>query len=207
MKFPRELIPYLRLQRTGWKDTPEDVIVACHVEEMRKEFEEIQPFLPDRCESALDIGCGVATFDMFLYQYCGCDIHLLDKDQQDPKIHYGYEKEGSFYNSLSGAAANLVENGIPVTKVFTMDPDKGLPPIRYDLVVSLLSWGYHYPVSMYVEYVVNQLNEGGVIILDIRKDTEGAFEIGTIFEHAAIPFEVVTIKNTSKYSRVWIGRT
>lgn len=42
----------------------------------------------------------------------------------------------------------------------------GLP---LDLVISLVSWGFHFPVSTYLDQVHDLLREGGRLILDLRK--------------------------------------
>ena len=42
-----------------------------------------------------------------------------------------------------------------------------------DVVISIISWGFHYPVSTYLEDVHEALVPGGVAILDIRNGTDG----------------------------------
>jgi len=42
-----------------------------------------------------------------------------------------------------------------------------------DVVISLISWGFHYPVETCLDRVHEMLNPGGRLILDVRKQTGG----------------------------------
>jgi hypothetical protein len=46
-----------------------------------------------------------------------------------------------------------------------------------DLVISTISWGFHYPISLYVESVARIMSNGGVLLVDIRKGTDGLEEL------------------------------
>ena len=50
-----------------------------------------------------------------------------------------------------------------------IDPDTTIP---CDVMISLLSWGFHYPVSTYSDLAVRSLRSGGTLILDVRKGTD-----------------------------------
>src|SRR5690606_38151004 len=56
-----------------------------------------------------------------------------------------------------------------------------LPPV--DSVVSLISWGWHYPVSTYLEPVRSALPPGGRLILHIRPRTGGEEELRRYFRY------------------------
>ncbi len=43
----------------------------------------------------------------------------------------------------------------------------------FELVISRLSRGFHYPLSLYIHKVLEVIHEDGVIIVDIRKETDG----------------------------------
>ena len=58
-----------------------------------------------------------------------------------------------------------------------------------DLVVSLLSCGFHYPVNDYLPYLRTCLKPGGQAILDLRATTEARQtalleELGTVARHS-----------------------
>jgi len=74
-----------------------------------------------------------------------------------------------------------------------------LVPLRrgtVDLVVSLISWGFHYPVPVYLDQVRALLRPGGRVILDVRKETDGRAQLEARFPG------VTTISETRKKERV-----
>lgn len=173
-----------------------------YLTDMEREYLSIKEFLPDNCLRILDIGCGIAGIDIFLNQHYlnrGVEFYLLDKSEVEDSIYYMYEKNGAFYNSLNTAKTTLVMNGVEKNNVHLVEAtEKNDIDIDndVDLVLSLISWGFHYPVSVYLEKVHNILNEGGALILDIRKNTDGLDLLTQKFSDSKIILE------TSKYIRV-----
>jgi len=162
-------------------------------EDMIAEYEIIKAHLPNNCSKILDIGCGVAGIDILLHRHYACDgnlaFYLLDKTIVDKKVYYLFEKEGSFYNSLELAKEILVKNGIPKENIHLLEVPsdyKIYTEPGFDLVISLLSWGFHYPVSTYLEQVYDLLREGGYLIIDIRRGSGGEKELGQRFKSVEI---------------------
>lgn len=139
------------------------------------EYASLKPHLPVTAKTILDVGCGIAGIDLLLYDHYAGNTHitLLDRTEVDQAaFSYGMGAEERFYNSLDLAKAFLVENGVKADHITQMEAVPGftLPAdARFDLVVSLISWGYHYPVATYLDQVYDALNPGGHVILDIRK--------------------------------------
>jgi len=65
-----------------------------------------------------------------------------------------------------------------------------------DLIISLISWGFHYPVDTYLEKAYDLLNKDGILILDVRKDTNGL----DLLTQRLGAYKVIL--ETAKYSRV-----
>ena len=69
-----------------------------------KTYWNMKQYLPNNPKKILDIGCGLAVIDIFLFchYYCNKNIkfYLLDKNQIDSNIHGGFKKEASFYNNF-----------------------------------------------------------------------------------------------------------
>jgi SAM-dependent methyltransferase len=116
---------------------------------------------------------------VFLSQHYGGQqpvFYLLDKTEIERSVYYGLRSRGAFYNSLDVAKEMLVSNGvsekcvqlIEATATNEIDIDR-----EVDLVISLISWGFHYPVEAYLERVYDILAEGGSIIMDVRKGADG----------------------------------
>lgn len=145
-----------------------------YVRAIRQDFEMILPHLPERADRILDIGCGLAFIDVLLYRHFASDegplINLLDRSSSDTLPAYGFSDRQEFYNSLDLSAEVLRRNGIPASdiKLFDAGAEDGFPAAPLDLVISIASWGFHYPVSTYLERVHSRLSHGGHLILDVR---------------------------------------
>lgn len=138
----------------------------------------------------LDVGCGMAGIDLFLYYHyrkLKPNLFLLDKEGTS-EIFYGFKREAAFYNSFKLVTEFLQINGVPRDKIHTIDVSADPFPINrtFDLVVSLISWGFHYPVSTYIKNVCNAMSSNGVLIIDIRKDTDGEVVLKRNFKHISL---------------------
>ena len=202
----RKLIPLFNYNRmVEWEaKINSKKIIDRYLTDMEREYLSIKDFLPNNCSRLLDIGCGIAGIDIFLNQHYlnlnrDVDFFLLDKSDIEKNVYYMYEEKGAFYNSLDLAKETLVNNGIKKTSVHLIEAtEKNEIKINkdIDLVLSLISWGYHYPVKTYLEKVYDLLSEGGVLILDIRKNTDGIDWLSQKFSNYR------TVLERSKYLRV-----
>tara|TARA_B100000242_G_C42976696_1_gene453330 strand:+ start:164 stop:892 length:729 start_codon:yes stop_codon:yes gene_type:complete len=147
--------------------------------EMKIKVDSIINHIPKGTSSILDIGCGIAGLDIILNEYFNFSkIYLLDKTQIEETIWYGFKEAGAFYNSLELAKETLVLNNVEEKIIELIDaPNNGLIALKketIDLVVSTISWGFHYPIDFYLKSVFDLLNKNGLVILDLRlgKSTE-----------------------------------
>jgi hypothetical protein len=154
------------------------------------------PYLPTNANSILDIGSGVAAIDVLLFRHYSHNnpkIFLLDKTEMPSKVYYSFKPKGCYYNSLYLSRTLLEENGIPKDNIFTEEADgKSINfEASFDLVISLISWGFHYPVSTYLDQVYEKMNPGGSLIMDIRKvsDSNGLEEVRKKFGNIEIIYE------------------
>lgn len=146
--------------------------------DMENEYEDIKPWLPGSASVILDIGCGIGGIDVLLHRHYNCDpkiaFYLLDKTNIRKRVYYGFEEKSAFYNSLDVTEQLLSQNGIPRKNIHLLE---STPDLRINvgtdvaLVISLFSWGFHYPVSTYLDQVYNILRQGGHLLMDIRKAT------------------------------------
>jgi SAM-dependent methyltransferase len=179
-------------------------LARAYEDDLRREHEQMAPFLPPAASRVLDIGCGLAGIDLFLHRHYGggFNLVLLDRDGRSGSF-YGFRAEAAYYNSLALARALLCANGVPDAGIATFDLDRdGFPGgAPYDLVVSLLSWGFHYPVGVYLERVLGALAPGGVVIMDVRKGTDGEQQLEAAF---GAPPRLIT--DAPKHRRVCLSR-
>jgi SAM-dependent methyltransferase len=164
--------------------------------DMRTEYDRMRSWLPERPKAILDVGCGVGGIDIMLFDHYRRDpalhFYLLDRTQTDANVSYGFRPRADFYNSLELTRHMLVSNGLPAASLTMVEArdDNGIDlPERIDLVISLISWGFHYPVATYLERSHELLKPGGELILDVRKDTGGLQEIESTFGNAQVIFE------------------
>ncbi|MBU6388629.1 class I SAM-dependent methyltransferase [Patescibacteria group bacterium] len=177
-------------------------------EDMEREYESIRASLPENPLAILDIGCGVAGIDVMLarhYQKLGkeVDFYLLDKTELNDKVYYGLEKTASYYNSLGVARNLLIANGVDNKRVHTQEAtgDSIFPGVQFDLVLSLISWGFHYPVETYLDEVNNLLKSDGKLIIDVRKGSDGNKILEQKFNS-----KPVLIKEAQKHERFMIEK-
>lgn len=147
--------------------------------------------------NVLDIGCGIAGPECF---FIDTNIYLLDKTTIDEDLHYGYQKSGSFYNSLEIAKQNLIANGIKEDRIFLQEAKDNkilFEGVQFDLIFSLISCGFHYPVETYLDQIYERLKDNGALIIDLRIGTDGLKKCQDKFGNSKL------IQTSKKYER-WL---
>jgi SAM-dependent methyltransferase len=182
---PRWVPVVKKLGFAGWYDSK----VAAHCRprqleslgvlyrgEAEQEADSVIPHLPEGTTRLMDLGCGLAAADLAIgLRLPDLSFSLVDQDRFEDRPHYGFEAEASAYNSLAETMVFLTQNGLAVERVETTDMlSQSFPSgTTMDAVISLISWGFHYPVETYVNEVFDVLRPNGVVILDVRRGTNG----------------------------------
>jgi len=173
---------------------------------MQREFASIEPHLPKVMEKIIGIGPGVAGLEAFISKSCSerkMDeplIMLIDKTGLDP-IHFGFQEKAAVYNSLDISKQTLISNGHTSENIQLVDAEDAQELTEHysnkvDLVTSLIAWGFHFPVDVYLDLVVTLLRPGGRLIIDVRKDTDGYDRLRSAFS------KTETILDDEKFHRV-----
>lgn len=172
-----------------------------------EDYEQIRTHLPERVTTILDIGCGVAGIDVALQRHYAAQsplFRLLDKTAVSSKIFYDFHDAGAFYNSLAAAARILTSNGTAAASVQQYEAnEKSTIPLgdaSVDLILSLISWGFHYPVATYLQEAARVLAPGGILIMDVRRDSGGLEELRAVFPN------LTTIAEQPKFLRLCARR-
>jgi len=145
--------------------------------DLRRTVEQLLPLIPERPRATLDIGGGIGGLSLALWRRFSSSIerlHLLDRTEVTPQYHAGFRESAAFYNSQGVAKQFLLSNGVPESVLHFAEA--GLDPFPegpLDLVISTLAWGYHFPVSVYLDEVHRALAPGGTVVLHLRKGTDG----------------------------------
>ncbi|MEN8162918.1 MAG: class I SAM-dependent methyltransferase [Acidobacteriota bacterium] len=155
---------------------------------IEEDYASMRPSLPSEAMRILDVGCGVAGIDVLLFRHYrqapDLEFFLLDQTNSRSDLRYGFSSGAEFYNSLQISKRMLGVNGVNTANVRLIEAreSREIPVGNLDLVISIASWGFHYPVSDYLEQVYEALKPGGKLILDVRtgqgqeKALRGRFE-------------------------------
>lgn len=163
--MPDECIPFIRFQRSRYSEhkVPDVADVrrryAAHVAE---DFEGMRAHLPAQVRSILEVGCGVGALNVFLQRaFPEASVTLLDGDKVSRDGGAGYSSTPDIYNSRERTEQLLAANGCKVDRWLDIGTKEVL---EADLIVSLASWGYHYPLATY--------RARGFAIVDLRRNAE-----------------------------------
>lgn len=154
LNIPSECLKWIQLHRTHLKNPYE------YGADVEKDFKQIEKYLPEKVDSILDIGCGMAGIDVFLKRkYPEAKLTLLDSDGETWGA--GWNNKMVPFTNRSCAESLLFANGVQVDEW----KDVGtFELLEADLIISLLSWGFHYPLNTY--------NVEGLCIVDLRRGRE-----------------------------------
>jgi hypothetical protein len=153
-----------------------------YVNGINKQYRQYKNYLPSSCKSVLSIGCGLAVPDLPLYEHYDqsddIKFYLFDRTQLDEKILHGYNQQSSFFNDLDLAKEIFVDYGVKEENIFLVHANnKNLKKLsKMDIITSFLSWGFHFPINVYLENIIELMHKNTILIIDIRKNT-GDFEI------------------------------
>lgn len=170
-------------------------LLRLYYHQMQQDWEQIRQYLPQGTFRLLDIGCGLGG--IHAHHDNSPEIWLVDKDGRSKDLYYGFEAQASYYNRLDVTAPYLTEvSGIPMERLHFLNVAvEPLPEQEFDVILSLLSWGFHYPLEEYLAYALGHLVSEGVVIVDCRVGTEG---LDLLKRH----LDVTVIESTRKYQRV-----
>ena len=174
-------------------------------DEMRLAFMAFAPALPRPSDMAqpkiVDIGAGLAMYHPYLHAYFGnlSSHYIADKTvaKQDDRAsarkadniylkHAGGFQDASkfsFYSSLECATDIARESGFAMSKWHTIEASSpNLEALKsVDIVMSILSWTYHYKVNTYIDAVKKILKpRTGRLILTPRT---GKLKDGTVLRN------------------------
>ena len=136
----------------------------------KKEFDTFKHFLPNNINNIMDIGCGLGIINILLNNFYTnkANFYLLDKNKIDSKIKYGFSSNYESYNDLKETRNLLINNDIRPSSINTLDVEKDFKiDVKIDLVISLKSMGYHYPIDQYLRLFQTCCDENTSFIFDV----------------------------------------
>lgn len=169
--------------RTAWENGDTSIVLAevkAHKAriisgaflEIYQEYLPLRDALAGRAISSVcDIGCGQGINNVYLNLDFQPSFTLVDIEQTDDQYHL-WASDGSGYASLAAAKALLLRNGVDPDRVTTINPKKTKADItgqKFDLVTSLYSCGFHYPIDDYLQLFIETVENDGLVCLDMRR--------------------------------------
>jgi SAM-dependent methyltransferase len=167
-----EMFPDLRKQRPDLAMLSGVILANKYSIDMGSIFKSFKSVLPEKPTRVLDIGCGLGGIDVLVSNYYRheVELHLLDADCFSDKRSYGYKEESEYYCDLNKTRNFLLANRVPWTNIYITNILQELfPSGPFDLIMSFSSWGFHYPISRYLDDVRRVSHPQTRLVLDLRR--------------------------------------
>ena len=146
-----------------------------HIQIKKVVFDTIDSYLDFKPKRILDIGCGLARESEFFQKKYNCELYLLDGDFENTSnatnrdINWGSVDNFRFYSKIEQLQESYRDRGMTFTFVDANNID--IPEdTKFDLILSNLSCGFHYPASTYKKLVQTHSTENTKVIFDLRKE-------------------------------------
>lgn len=173
LHLDEETLAVLKLQRTNLNQNGniEDEIRR----DISVDYELLKDHIPLETEKWMDIGCGLGLIDVMIWNGLTSPkaCFLVDKTMiQSNKRLVGFGDTDSFgyYNNLIKTKEIATMNGVIGAQV--IEPEDIQNCVHngdIDVVISRISWCFHYPYRTYEKTCHDILKPGGVLIVDCRK--------------------------------------
>jgi SAM-dependent methyltransferase len=141
-------------------------------------FNALDAYLETPPKRILDIGCGLAWESREFNNKYNTELWLLDGDvssnqnKNPEKSNHGKWHDNPntllFYHSLDFLDQQL--KSASVSNYHLVDVNNIVIPedVKFDVITSWLSCGFHYPVSTYKDLILKHSHENTVIAMDLR---------------------------------------
>lgn len=144
----------------------------------RAGFTALDNYLDQPPKRILDIGCGLAWESRLFNAKYNTEIWLLDGDvaaneHKDPdRANHGKwhsdPKSLLFYHSMDFLDQQLKQSGVDNYHLVDVNRINIPEDVKFDVITSWLSCGFHYPVSTYRDLILKHSHANTVIAMDLR---------------------------------------
>lgn len=150
-------------------------------QQKRENFELASKYLPVAPKKILDIGCGLAWESRLFNQTYGSELWLLDgdtknNDTKSPSAatgnYHSTSDEFLYYYPLQKIDNELKKLGTENYHLIDCNNIQIDENIKFDLITSWVSCGFHYPSSTYRDLILKHSHPDTKIIFDIRIKTK-----------------------------------
>jgi SAM-dependent methyltransferase len=147
-------------------------------QQLKKEnFDLASKYLPDAPKKILDIGCGLAWESRLFNETYKSELWLLDGDTKNNETklptaatgaYHADPNEFLYYYPLQKLDDELKKLGTKNYHLIDCNNIQIEDHIKFDLITSWVSCGFHYPSSTYRDLILKHSHENTKIIFDIR---------------------------------------
>jgi hypothetical protein len=143
----------------------------------QENFELLDAYLSTPPTKILDIGCGLAWESRLFNTKYGTELYLLDGDfddnAQDDRIQQQARytvnsKNFAFYYKLDFLQNKLDELNTKNYHLVDCNNIDISDDIKFDVITSWVSCGFHYPVNTYRDLILNHSHDNTIIVMDLR---------------------------------------
>jgi hypothetical protein len=178
--------------------------------ESRLLFEVIKELGQKKELKILDIGCGIAGYHRLWLNQLKVKSHtlfLMDNSEFNLKsLAYGHGDSDRYYNSLKLAKNYLSQKNHLAHRIETIEVKEEYPsklPNKIDIVVSFLSWGFHYNLQEYWEEIINRCEpDKSILVIDVREKSPSMD-----FLLRQVNIKIQKLDSREKYVRVLIRKS
>jgi SAM-dependent methyltransferase len=162
----------------------------------KENFDVVNAYLKVPPKKILDIGCGLAWESRLFNQMYGSELWLLDGDSKnnDTKLptaatgaYHSTSDDFLYYYPLQKLDEELKKLGTQNYHLIDCNNIQLPEDIKFDLITSWVSCGFHYPSSTYRDLILKHSHPDTKIIFDIRvkrKHSNPVVESGVEIVHS-----------------------
>ena len=167
-KIPEEFRKFANLQITQTSTGD-----YSYYEELSQiQFDAIKKYIKNP-KKILDLGCGLGRMSVYLnWMLKDPEIEYILADGSCNNVpikqKYGWNPSGEFYNDLQLTEEFVKINGLSNYRILDLG-DNSLHLLEdIDIVMSLLSVGFHYPIEPYLEDLISIASNTSTFIFGVR---------------------------------------
>lgn len=155
---------------------------AAHIKRIQDQVDLIQNNLPGPFGCVLDIGCGIAEQARELQQRFGSELWLVEgnrpnNSKKSPTASKSKWQDDAneflYYWDLDSLRTRLENLGTKNFHLIDCDNIRIDAHIKFDLICSWKSCGYHYNINTYRDLILRHSHANTKIVMDIRNSKRG----------------------------------
>lgn len=159
--FSKETEKYAKMQNSGNLNCYEESEILDLICEKIKDKEP---------RNVLELGSGIGRGTLYIYKKIGWEnthFYLLDSNGEKIKGGISNSKKNFFYNSTKAAKLFCKDNGLKKFTVIDIEKEE-MPDVKFDIVFSVISIGFHWSVDKYLDKLVDKLHKDSLLLFQTR---------------------------------------